>query len=148
MAFIAYASAVITDEKNNILLVAEKKEINYNKLNLPGGHMEPWESPMEWAIRETREETGVDIDLTGLIGIYLGRTKPSFHYIFAGKIKNGVPLWNPTEVLSAEWYSIDDIMSLPRETFVYIEKLQDVLRKFQENKLVPIEDIIIDMKKI
>jgi ADP-ribose pyrophosphatase YjhB (NUDIX family) len=41
MTFIAYASTVITDDDNNILLVREKKEINYNKLNLPGGHMEP-----------------------------------------------------------------------------------------------------------
>lgn len=40
MTFIIYTSTLITDEKNNILLVTEKKEVNYNKLNLPGGHLE------------------------------------------------------------------------------------------------------------
>lgn len=148
MTFIIYTSTLITDEKNNILLVTEKKEVNYNKLNLPGGHLELWESPMEWAIREAQEETGVDVELTGLIGIYLGRSKPSFHYIFAWKIKNGIPQWNPTEVLSADWYNIDEISNLPDETFVYIEKLRDVIQKFQTKKLVPIDDIILDMKKI
>jgi ADP-ribose pyrophosphatase YjhB (NUDIX family) len=33
--------------KNDILLVSEKKEVNRNKLNLPGGHLEIGESPME-----------------------------------------------------------------------------------------------------
>lgn len=148
MTFIIYTSALVTDEKNNILLVTEKKEVNYNKLNLPGGHLELWESPMEWAIRETREEAGVEIELTGLIGVYLGRSKPSFHYIFAGKIKSGTPRWNPTEVLSADWYSIDTINNLPDEAFVYIEKLRDVIQKFQTNKLIPVEHVIVEMKKI
>jgi ADP-ribose pyrophosphatase YjhB (NUDIX family) len=148
MTFIAYASTLITDEDNNILLVTEKKEINYNKLNLPGGHLELWESPMEWAIREALEETWVTIELNGLIGIYLGRNKPSFHYIFAGTIKSGTPQGNPTEVLSARWYSINEIISLPKEAFVYSEKLRDVIEKYQNKKLVAIEDVICDMKKI
>lgn len=103
---------------------------------------------MEWAIRETREETWVDIELTGLIGIYLGRSRPSFHYIFAWIIKNGTPQANPTEVLSVRWYGVDEIASLPNDAFVYSEKLRDVLEKFQTKELIPIEDVIRDLKKI
>ncbi len=148
MTFIAYASTVITDDDNNILLVREKKEKNYNKLNLPGGHMEAWETPMECAIREAMEEVGVEIELNWLIGVYLGRNTPSFHYVFAGKIKNGIPQASPEEILSIDWYSLEEIESLPKEEFVYIEKLRDIIEKYQTKKLMPTEDIIIDMKKI
>lgn len=51
-------------------------------------------------------------------------------------------------MLSANWYSIDEINNLPHEAFVYIEKLQDVIKKIQMNKLIPIEDVIVEMKKI
>ena len=136
------------NEKNDILLVSEKKEVNYNKLNLPGGHLEIGESPMKWAIRETFEETGVEVELTGFIGIYLGRTKPSFHYIFTGKIIHGVPKWNPDEVLQAKWYSIDELMKMPKDAFVYREKLDDVLEKYKSGKITPIESVIFDLKKI
>lgn len=148
MTFIIYASVLISDEKNNILLVTEKKEVNYNKLNLPGGHLELWESPMEWAIREVFEETCVGVELTGLIGIYLGRNKPSFHYIFTGKILQGTPQWNPNEVIKAEWYSIDELVNLPKDSFVYREKLDDVLKKYQSGEIMTIESVIFDLKKI
>jgi len=148
MTFAIYTSTLITDSNNNILLVTEKKEVNFNKLNLPGGHLEEGESPMEWAVREAKEETGVDIELTGLIGIYLGRSNSSFHYIFSGTIISGIPRWNPSEVLSAQWYSLDDINALPDNAFVYIEKLHDVLEKFQTNNLIPIDLVIRDLRKI
>lgn len=148
MNFIAYASTVITNDDNKILLVREKKQKNYNKLNLPGGHMELWESPMEGAIREALEEVGVEIDVNWLIGIYLGRNTPSFHYVFAGKIKHGRPKASPEEILSIEWYSVEEIMNLPKEEYVYIEKLRDIIEKYQTKKLIAPQEIIIDMKKL
>lgn len=43
-----------------VLLVHHKK---YNKWIQPGGHVEQFENPGEAAIRETKEETGVDLGL-------------------------------------------------------------------------------------
>jgi 8-oxo-dGTP pyrophosphatase MutT (NUDIX family) len=103
---------------------------------------------MECAVREALEETGVDIELTGFIGVYLGRNKPSFHYVFAGKIKNGIPKASPEEILSVEWYNIDELITMPKDAFAYREKLEDILGKYTSGKVTPIDTVIFDLKKI
>ncbi len=42
-----------------ILLIHKKRGLGAGKINGPGGRIEPGESPMEAAIRETQEELGV-----------------------------------------------------------------------------------------
>jgi 8-oxo-dGTP pyrophosphatase MutT (NUDIX family) len=39
-------------------------------LNQPAGHLEPDESLLDAAVRETLEETGWSIELSGLVGVY------------------------------------------------------------------------------
>ncbi len=57
------ASAYTIDFKNKkVLLVFNKK---LNKWLQPGGHIEYNEIPTETAIRETKEETGIDIQIIG-----------------------------------------------------------------------------------
>ena len=43
--------------------------------------MEYDESPEQCAIRETREELGVDVELTGLYGVYSGKDDPRTHAV-------------------------------------------------------------------
>ncbi len=45
-------------------------------LNQPAGHLEPAESLLEAALRETLEETGWEVELSAVTGIYL-YTAPS-----------------------------------------------------------------------
>jgi ADP-ribose pyrophosphatase YjhB (NUDIX family) len=37
---------------------------------LPGGHVDPGESASDAAVRETAEESGITVEITGLAGIY------------------------------------------------------------------------------
>jgi 8-oxo-dGTP pyrophosphatase MutT (NUDIX family) len=37
---------------------------------LPGGHCDPGESPADTALREAREETGYEVRLLGIVGVY------------------------------------------------------------------------------
>src|SRR5690554_1814478 len=67
--------ATVVEKDGRFLFVKEHAEKRI-VLNQPAGHLEMDESLIQAAIRETLEETGWDIDISHLIGIYL-YTAPS-----------------------------------------------------------------------
>ena len=63
--------AVIVDEQGRTLLIRRSKA-NKNfigKWEWPGGKVDPGEDFAVAAIRETKEETGLDVELTGVAGV-------------------------------------------------------------------------------
>ncbi|HSM99545.1 MAG TPA: NUDIX hydrolase [Rudaea sp.] len=56
--------------RNGKFLLVEEIVRGERVLNQPAGHLEPDESLPAAAVRETREETGWDVSLTHLVGIY------------------------------------------------------------------------------
>lgn len=54
-----------------VLLVRRAVEPFLGYWDIPGGFCESDEHPTETAIREVREETGLEIELTGLLGLWL-----------------------------------------------------------------------------
>lgn len=67
--------ATVIEDRGRFLLVEELAD-GRSVLNQPAGHLEADESLLQAAIRETLEETGWDVKLSGVIGIYL-YTAPS-----------------------------------------------------------------------
>ncbi len=62
------AAACIRDAEGRILLV--RRSDGDNLWGFPGGAMEPGESVAETLVREVREETGLQVEPTMLIGVY------------------------------------------------------------------------------
>lgn len=62
--------ATIVENKGRFLLVEEMPG-DRKVINQPAGHLEADESLLQAALRETREETGWEVELTGVVGIYL-----------------------------------------------------------------------------
>jgi 8-oxo-dGTP pyrophosphatase MutT (NUDIX family) len=60
-------NVVVVNDAGEILLIRRSDNGNWA---LPGGAIDLGESVAQAAIRETKEETGVDCELTGLVGIY------------------------------------------------------------------------------
>jgi 8-oxo-dGTP pyrophosphatase MutT (NUDIX family) len=67
--------ATIVEDQGRFLMVEELKG-GKAVLNQPAGHLDPNESLQHAAIRETLEESGWDVELTSVVGIYL-YTAPS-----------------------------------------------------------------------
>ena len=61
-------SAVIFDQQREKILLTRRED--NNQWCLPGGGMEPGESASETCIREVEEETGLQVTIKRLIGVY------------------------------------------------------------------------------
>ena len=74
------AAAFIVNDEGKVLLVKH----TYGRLNweLPGGGAESNESPVETAIREVREETGLTVSAQHLSGCYYDPQNDSVHFVF------------------------------------------------------------------
>ncbi|HEX4853265.1 NUDIX hydrolase [Arenimonas sp.] len=64
---VTVATVVVRDGR---LLVVEERVRGERVINQPAGHLEPDETLLEAARRETLEETGWDVTLTAFIGAY------------------------------------------------------------------------------
>ena len=62
--------AAVIERDGNYLLV-EEHTADGLRLNTPAGHLEPGESPVQGAIRETLEESGHVFTPTAMLGIYM-----------------------------------------------------------------------------
>src|SRR5690348_6262932 len=61
------ANVVVVNNRGELLLIHRTDNDNWA---IPGGAMEPGESLSDCAVRETLEETGVQVEITGLVGVY------------------------------------------------------------------------------
>ena len=94
---LAGSSVVLRNELGQVLCV--RQNYGRHRWGLPGGGVDPGESPAQTAIREAFEETGLEVTLDGLVGSY-GLDNAFVSHVFAGSIANGVPALPPTGELS------------------------------------------------
>ena len=108
MPGIAVNVAVIHEEK--ILLT---KREDFETWILPSGGVEEGESLAQAAIRETKEETGLDVKLTRLVGVYsrLSNMSPGYMVLFAAKPIGGEIKCQEGENIAVEWFGFDEIPS-------------------------------------
>ncbi len=105
--------ATIVERDGKFLMVREKSEgrLVYNQ---PAGHVEPNESLLEAALRETLEETGWQVNLEQMLGIYQ-YTSPDngITYIRHCFIASAIALQSDREldedIVEAAWLSLTEL---------------------------------------
>lgn len=102
-------SSVAIFQDDHILLTLR---VDFEVWCLPGGGVDLGESFAQAAIREAREETGLDVQLTCLVGNY---TRPNwsnglYHvHLFAAEVTDGTIIPQPEEVLEIRYFPVDDL---------------------------------------
>lgn len=118
-SLVVAASAAVTDEEGRVLL---QRRADNGLWALPGGGMEPTESLPEAAVREVKEETGLDVEITGLVGTYSdprhivaytdGEVRRQFNVCFAARIAGGEPALSE-ESTELRFVSPEELDELP-----------------------------------
>jgi ADP-ribose pyrophosphatase YjhB (NUDIX family) len=106
------AEAAIFDDGGRILLVRRSDD---GLWCLPCGWVEPNESPEEAAVREAREETGLEIQARQLVGVFT--RKPNVGYgphtaiavVYLCDVVGGTPQPRSHEVLEVRHWRIEDV---------------------------------------
>jgi len=67
------AAGVIVERDGQVLLVRRRMQPGQGMWTFPAGFVDFDEDPAEAAVRECREETGLEVEITGLLDVIAGR---------------------------------------------------------------------------
>ncbi|MGC4853011.1 NUDIX hydrolase [Micromonospora sp. DT4] len=109
-------AAVVVDAAGRVLLCRQGR--GERRYALPGGRLRPAESPVRAALRDIRAETGWEIDLIDLVGIYhltgttthtpAGRAGPLpdiLVHVFRAGVAEGRPSADPPPDCRLSWHA-------------------------------------------
>lgn len=128
-------SVATLNSKNELLLLKRRDSGNWT---IPGGTMEFGESLKSCAIREVKEETGLDIEIVDIIGTYTnpknivayddGEVRQEFTILFFGKTNNTI-ISMDDESLEFQWVEFKqaDKIKLADSQRIRIQDLQSYI---------------------
>lgn len=111
----------IFDEQKRVLLC---HRCDYDLWNLPGGRVESRETPWDAAKREVKEETGLEVSIERLSGVYSKPEEDDVVFNFVSRIIGG----KITLSDEADEIKYFDINNLPKNTVPkQVERIRDAL---------------------
>ena len=133
----------VIEKDGKYLLVQEAKEKCYKKWNIPAGHLDFNESIKQGAIREIKEETGCDVDLTGILYIANRILEDDIWImiIFSTKLIEENIVFDKNEILDVKWFDYDEIMNEMDEKLRGIQYIKTSINN-QKNKLMGSIDLL------
>lgn len=140
-------AVVITNEKNQILLQKRSDNLMWG---LPGGLMELEDSIASCAIRETKEETNLDIELDKFIGVFNNpfmRWRETDYariisFAFTARIIGSRMRVNDTESIELRYF---DYTNLPQ---IHSMDTIEIIEAHYHQKFNAVEGVIYNGKKI
>ncbi|MGC5332256.1 NUDIX hydrolase [Micromonospora sp. DT62] len=109
----------VLDAQDRVLLI---RRTDNGLWAIPGGAQDFGEYIAQTAVRETKEESGIDVEVTGIVGIYTdpkhvmsysdGEVRQQFSICFRGRYISGKPTAS-SESSSVRWVNRGDLDALP-----------------------------------
>lgn len=127
--------AFILNDNNELLLQKRAVPAEKGCWSIPGGRLEMFETLNQAVVRETKEETDLDIEVVNLMGICDHIIKAeNAHWVatnYLCKIKSGeAKIMEPDKASDMKWFSLD---SLPENLTITTKKALSDYEKFKAN---------------
>jgi 8-oxo-dGTP pyrophosphatase MutT (NUDIX family) len=111
-------NVVVVNDAGEVLMIRRSDNDNWA---VPGGAIDLGESMVEAAVRETREETGIECEISGLVGIYSdpkhvllytsnGEVRQEFSILLTAVATGGQPTPS-SESTDVRWVPREDLAS-------------------------------------
>jgi 8-oxo-dGTP diphosphatase len=115
----SYRAAIILLKDDQIALI-ERQRDGQHYFTFPGGHVEPGETPEQAAIRETKEELGIDVTIQRLAAVIWWHDRPQYYYLVEAAggdfgTGTGEEMHNPLPERGTylpTWVAIRDVLDL------------------------------------
>jgi 8-oxo-dGTP diphosphatase len=108
------------EDGDRYLAIRRVREPNAGAWDLPGGFCDGFEHPADTAVREAREELGVEVRLGAFVGMYVGsylfqeEELPILDCFWLATIESGDITLDPAEASALTWA---DLASPPKMAF-------------------------------
>jgi ADP-ribose pyrophosphatase YjhB (NUDIX family) len=131
----------VVDKDNKILMVQEGLDFCYGQWNYPAGHVDEFENITDAAIREVKEETGLDVKLIGVLPICETKLRNETHVIirFVAEVIGGEIAFDSKEILDVKWIDIDIIQNMTEKELRNYEVGKNIIKDYIEKKIYPID---------
>ena len=132
----------IIEKDNKILMVKEAKKKCYGQWNFPAGHVDELEKITDAAVRETYEETGCKVKLTGVLPICSvdgedGETRVMVR--FTADILEEDIKFDTDEILDVKWLNVKDVKNMTENELRGYDTSIQFIKDFEENKIYSLD---------
>ena len=131
----------VVEKDNKILMVQEGLDFCYGQWNFPAGHVNEFENVTDVAVREVKEETGLDVKLKGVLPICETELRNETHVIirFVAEVIGGKIEFDSNEILDVKWIDIKDIEKMTEEQLRNYLVGKNIIKDYIENRIYPLE---------
>ncbi len=105
------AAVTIIGREGRVLLVRRANQPGYGLWSVPGGYVDRGEVVEEAAVREVREETGLEVEIDRLVGVYSEAGKPVIVAAFSG-VERGGELKPGPEALDLGFFALGNLPNM------------------------------------
>ncbi len=140
--YIVGGCLIVKDEK---FLLVQEAVAQAGTWNHPAGWLDLGEDIMTGAKREAEEETGLKIEITGLLGVYPilkkkeGIPNHAIKFIFIAKSLNNNVVLDKNEIADARWFNLSEVEQLEKDHILRDIDIINQIKDYQQGNIYPIE---------
>jgi ADP-ribose pyrophosphatase YjhB (NUDIX family) len=106
------AAVVLVETEGKLVLVRRANEPELGRWSFPSGYVDRGESVEDAAVREVKEETGLDVEVSGFVGLYSRSGSTVVLAVYTALVRGGALTPGP-EVTEVAEFDPDELPPLP-----------------------------------